>query len=358
MIPDTLKNLNVIELAGVLAGPSVGMFFAECGARVLKIENKKTGGDVTRSWKLTNESKDTNVSAYFSSVNYKKKYLMIDLSDQQELLAVKHEISSADIVIANFKKGDDARYGLDYESLKKINPSLIYGSITGFGENSDRVAYDLILQAESGFMAMNGTSDSGPVKMPVALIDILAGHQLKEGLLLALLEKQKTGKGAKVSVSLYESAIASLANQASNWLMAQHNPQPIGSLHPNIAPYGEIFTTCDNQLITFAIGTNRQFENLCEFLELKNLLTDQQFCTNQQRVLHRQKLFSILKDIIIKHSADSIMQYAHAHFIPAAIIKSVQDVFKSDEANHLVREEMINGVLTRRVSGTVFHFSN
>ncbi|MBK7128705.1 MAG: CoA transferase [Crocinitomicaceae bacterium] len=358
MIPDTLKNLKVIELAGVLAGPSVGMFFAECGAHVLKIENKKTGGDVTRSWKLSNESKDSNISAYFSSVNYKKNYLMIDLSDQKELTQIKNEIASADIVIVNFKKGDDTRYGLDYETLKKSNPTLIYGSITGFGESSDRVAYDLILQAESGFMAMNGTPDSGPVKMPVALIDLLAGHQLKEGLLLALLQRQQNGKGTKVSVSLYESAIASLANQASNWLMAKHNPQPIGSLHPNIAPYGEIFTTSDNQLITFAIGTHKQFENLCEFLDLKNLVTDKQFCDNQQRVLHRQKLFSILKDKINQRSTDTIMDYAHAHFIPAAIIKSVQEVFESAEAKNLVREEMINGELTRRVSGTVFHFSN
>ena len=259
MSSDFFKGLKVVEISSVLAGPSVGLFFSELGANVTKVENSGSNGDITRSWKLPTEKKDSNISAYFCSVNWNKEHLFIDFKNSNELTHVKSLIEKCDIVILNFKKGDDLKFGLDYDSLSKINSKLIYGTINGFGENSDRVAYDLILQAESGFMSMNGTPNSGPIKMPVALIDILAGHQLKEGILIALIDRLNTGKGKKVSVSLFDSAVASLANQATNWLMADHIAKPIGSTHPNIAPYGELFKTKDNATITFAIGSNKQF---------------------------------------------------------------------------------------------------
>ena len=150
------NKLKVVELAGVLAGPSVGMFFAELGAEVIKIENERSGGDVTRSWKLASEDKSSKVSAYFCSVNYHKEYQFKNLKEQRDLDKVRDLIREADIVLVNFKKGDDVKLGLDYETLKKINPKIIYAAITGFGDESERIAYDLILQAESGFMSMNG----------------------------------------------------------------------------------------------------------------------------------------------------------------------------------------------------------
>lgn len=348
------ESLKVIELAGVLAGPSVGMFFAELGANVLKVENKKTGGDVTRSWKLPSENKSEGISAYFSSINFQKKYIHVDFNDKTELAHVLSEISTADIVIANFKKGDGEKFGLDYTSLKKINPRLIYGAISGFGEGSDRVAYDLILQAESGFMSMNGTESSGPVKMPVALIDVLAGHQLKEGILVALLERQKTNLGCKVHVSLLDSAIASLVNQASNWLMARHVPQPIGSKHPNIAPYGELFKTADNRLITLAVGSDGQFQKLCKTLDLDSISLHPDYNSNQMRIQNRAALEKILAEKIQKYAANDILEKLHALFIPAALIKSVKEVFDDAAAKLLVREEKIDGVNTKRVTGTVF----
>ena len=257
-----LSNLKVIELASVLAGPDVGMFFSELGAEVIKIENKLLNGDVTRKWKSANEDKNTNVSAYFSSVNWNKKHLFLNLTDKVDKQKVYNLIASADIVITNFKPGDDTKLGMDYSTLKNHNSSLIYGVINGYGSNSKRVAYDVILQAETGFMSMNGTLESGPIKMPVALIDVLAAHQLKEGLLLALLNREKTKKGAFVEVSLYDTALASLKNQATNWLMNNFIPQPIGSLHPNIAPYGETFKTKDGKLLILAIGTDHHFKML------------------------------------------------------------------------------------------------
>ena len=257
------KDLIVLELATVLAGPSVGMFFAELGAKVIKVENLKNGGDVTRSWRSKSENKQNKASAYFSSVNYSKEYLDIDLSEESNRAKLIELISSADVVISNFKHSSAKKFKVDYESIKAIKPTIIYGQINGFS-NSERVAYDVVLQAESGFMFMNGQSDSKPTKMPIALIDVLAAHQLKEGLLVALLKREKTGEGSFVSCSLEASALASLANQATNFLMNDFVPQRIGSLHPNIAPYGEIVTTKDGKNLVLAAGSQIQFQKLCD----------------------------------------------------------------------------------------------
>ena len=354
MTTDFFKDLKVIEIASVLAGPSVGLFFSELGSTVTKIENKLTNGDVTRSWKLATENKDSNVSAYFCSVNWHKKYLFLDLTDEKDLFTVKNLISKSDIVILNFKKDDDLRFGLDYASLSKQNPQLIYGSINGFGEKSDRVAYDLILQAETGFMSMNGTPESGPVKMPVALIDVLAGHQLKEGILVALINRMKTGKGQKVSVSLYDSAVASLANQATNWLMAGHIAKRIGSTHPNIAPYGELFTTKDNHLITFAIGSNKQFKNLCSVLKLDSISEDTSFNSNVNRVKNRNSLESLIKNEVKKWDSKELIECLHSKFVPVAKVNSINEVFKNQSAKDLILTEQIDGVETKRVKTVVF----
>jgi crotonobetainyl-CoA:carnitine CoA-transferase CaiB-like acyl-CoA transferase len=324
---------------------------------VIKIENKVLGGDVTRSWKLPSEEKDSTVSAYFSSINYKKEYQFIDFKNAAEFAAVIELIQTADVLIANFKRGDAEKFGLDYTALKKINPRLIYGEISGFGEQSDRVAYDLILQAESGFMEINGTENSGPVKMPVALIDILAGHQLKEGILVALLNRHQTGKGCKVHVSLYDSAVASLANQASNWLMTGINPKRMGSKHPNIAPYGDLFTTKNQRQITLAIGSDSQFAKLCSILELPSLITDPKFSTNQTRVANRTELAEILlRKIALLDSAQLLDTLDKAH-VPGALIKTIEEVFADEQARNLVREEVIDGKNTRRVSSVIFKIS-
>jgi len=354
MMSNFFKNLNVIEIASVLAGPSVGLFFSELGSSVLKLENKLAKGDVTRSWKLASESKSASVSAYFCAVNWNKKYEFIDLSDLDDLQKVKNYIKEADILITNFKKGDDVKFGLDYEALRESNEKLIYASISGFGEHSDRVAYDLILQAESGFMSMNGTPNSGPIKMPVALIDILAGHQLKEGVLVALIDRIHTGKGKKVSVSLFDSAVASLANQATNWLMEGHIAKPIGSTHPNIAPYGELFKTLDNQLITFAIGSQKQFKNLCLVLQLENLYTDDRFTSNVNRVKNRIILETLIAEKVKFFSTDNLINALHSKYVPVAKIKTINEVFQNPETAQLILEENIDGILTKRVKTVIF----
>ena len=333
------KDLKIVELANVLAGPLVGTFFSELGAEVVKIENKLSKGDVTRSWKLASESKISEVSAYYASANWNKKSIMADFGDAADKQKVYDLINNADLVISNYKTGDDVKLGMDYETLKKINPALIYASITGFGEESRRTAFDLVLQAETGFMYMNGTPESGPVKMPVALIDILAAHQLKEGILVALIKKIKTGQGSKVSVSLYDSAIASLANQAGNWLMAGEDPQPIGSLHPNIAPYGELFITKDKKQVVLAVGNNKQFEQLCHVLALQSLSADPLYAINTERVKNRKMLFEKLQSRIKNEDSDQLMKQLIENDVPAGLIRSVKNVFEDAAARSLIHSD-------------------
>ncbi len=324
------KDLKVIELANVLAGPAVGTFFSELGAEVIKIENTLTNGDVTRSWKLPAENKDASTSAYYASVNYNKTSVFVDLTKDIEKQQVYNLIKNADIVISNYKPGDDVKLGMDYGSLKKINPTIILAHLTGFGQDNNRTAYDLILQAETGFMYMNGTPQSGALKMPVALIDILAAHQLKEAVLMAIIKKMKTGEGSKITVSLFDAAIASLANQASNWLMTGIDPQPIGSLHPTIAPYGEIFISKDNKQMVLAIGSNKQFKQLCEILNVASLIQHPKFENNVERVKNREELFELLQSAIKHFESEPLMSEFLKKDVPAGIIKSVKEVFESN----------------------------
>ncbi|MCB9191546.1 MAG: CoA transferase [Flavobacteriales bacterium] len=345
-----LSGLKVLELASVLAGPAVGTFLAELGAEVIKIENPTTGGDVTRSWKLTTEDADSDLSGYFASVNYGKQHRFLDLKDADELAEVQQLARESDIIIANFRKGQAERFGLDFEALRQQNPKLIYGNITGFGAEESRPAFDVVLQAETGYMYMNGQPDSDPTKMPVALIDVLAAHQLKEAVLLALLEREKRGEGALVEVSLFDAAVSALTNQASNWLMNGHIPQRIGSLHPNIAPYGEILTTKDEKQIVLAIGSNAQFRALCEVLGLDELPDDPAFETNQLRVENRTVLHQQLQSNAAQLGCDDLMKQFLEKNIPAGVIRNLKEVFQTEAASELVNTEGE----TKRVSQIAF----
>jgi crotonobetainyl-CoA:carnitine CoA-transferase CaiB-like acyl-CoA transferase len=348
-----ISKLKIIDASTVLAGPSVGMFFAELGAEVLKIENPNFP-DVTRTWKLAQEQIENPISAYFSSINFGKKYQSLNLKNQSDYSEFINLIKDSDVLITNFKKGDDLKFKITDEILKKVNPRLIHGKISGFGIDSAKVAYDLILQAESGFMSMNGTPESGPIKMPIALIDVLAAHQLKEGILLALLKRTETNVGGTVHVSLYDAAICSLVNQASGFLMENNIPQRIGSLHPTIAPYGEIFTTADDQQITFAIGSDTHFIKLCHFLGLEKLPEEEQFSTNQNRVINRQELFEILQDQLESFQSNFVLTWMHEHFVPCGKIRNLKEVFEDERAKSFIREETIDKIGTKRVSSIAF----
>ena len=336
---DLFNNLKVIDLSTVLAGPSVGTFFAELGAEVLKIE-APLQGDVTRSWKLPNEDPETPISAYFSSVNFKKKYAHLNLLEPSDYNVFMQHISNADVLISNFKKGDDRKLNLEDATLRKINPKLIIGKISGFGSDSDRIAYDLILQAESGFMSINGEINQAPLKMPIALIDVLAAHHLKEGILIALLAKQ----AKTIDVSLYDAAVCSLMNQASNYLMTGIKPERQGNLHPNIAPYGELFKTVEDEWITFAIGSNRHFKKLCKVLQLEGLEHSEKFNTNQSRVRNRAELSIHITKKVKDLSTKSLLKTCLDQKIPCAQIKSIDNVLKEPLSKKLIRKETIEGI--------------
>jgi crotonobetainyl-CoA:carnitine CoA-transferase CaiB-like acyl-CoA transferase len=341
-----LKGLKVLELASVLAGPSVGQFFAELGAEVIKVENLKTAGDVTRSWKTAGEKTDDR-SAYFCSVNWGKRSVAVDLTVLEGQEIVQKLAERADVIIASYKPGDAEKLKVDYKTLSAKKPSLIYGQTTGYGSHNPRVGYDAIIQAEAGFMYMNGEPGGPSLKMPVALMDILAGHHLKEGILLALLEKAATGRGKLVEVSLIQAGVASLANQASNWLVSSKLPKKQGSAHPNIAPYGDVFKTKDSKEIILAVGSDQQFKELCKILRLNFLDQEERFSTNISRVENRKELNVLLQDKIKDFSSKSLLQALELARVPAGIINDMSQVFDIPEAKALILESHgLRGVRT------------
>ncbi|MCB9259037.1 MAG: CoA transferase [Ignavibacteriales bacterium] len=330
------KGLRVLELSSVLAGPSVGMFFAELGADVIKIENPLTNGDVTRSWKLSNENIESDISSYFCSVNWGKKSIALNLEEKEDYNIFSKLVKISDVITVSFKFGDDKKLKADYKSIKKINSKIIYAQITGFGIDDERTAFDAVIQAYSGFMFMNGLPLTDPLKMPVALIDILAAHQIKEAVLLAYIEKLKSGKGSFVECSLLQAGISSLANQASNYLNASIIPERKGSDHPNIFPYGTTFLTKDKKHILLAIGNDKQFKTFCNLIDKKEEINCQKFSTNLERVKNRDELKEILSNIILKYNSKSLIELLNRKKIPAAVIKNMKEVFEQNQAKEIL----------------------
>lgn len=328
-----LNGIKVIELSSVLAGPSVGQFLAECGAEVIKIENFSTGGDVTRSWKLSTENIENDISAYFSCANWGKKSICLDLPKENEKLY--ELVKGADIVLASYKPGDGEKLKADYVHLATINPQIIYAHITGYGNDTNLVGYDAIIQAEAGFTYMNGEKKGNSVKMPVALVDLLAAHQLKEAILLAYIRKLKTGQGAYLHVSLFESAVCALANQATNWLVAGHIPAKMGNEHPNIVPYGNIFKTKDGSVV-LAVGNDKQFALLCYHLEMPLLAQNEKFITNAERVKNREELIKTLEIAFENVETNHIIEKLQKANVPIGKIRNMKEVFEEQLAQNLV----------------------
>ncbi len=330
------KDLKIIELASVLAGPSVGMFFAELGATVLKIENKTTNGDVTRKWKMPSEDPAAKDSAYYHSINWGKKSILLDLNNQQDYELLTTHLTTADIVISNFKTDSAKKMGLDYTAIRSVNESIIFANISAYGPGDHRPGFDVLMQAETGWLSMNGETGRGPVKLPVALMDVLTAHQLKEGILVALLHRERTGQGSEVQATLYDSGVASLVNQASNWLNAGHLPQRMGSQHPNIAPYGDILLTKDKVEIILSTGTEGQFEKLLNVLDLDNLKKDPRFNNNAARLTHRQALMLELNTAAAQMLATDFLRACEAKGIPVAPIRNLKMVFDDPRTQEML----------------------
>ncbi|HCT29592.1 MAG TPA: carnitine dehydratase [Bacteroidales bacterium] len=333
-----LKDIRVLELANVLAGPTVGVSLAELGATVIKVENLLTCGDVTRTWKLPSEDSTTDISGYFSCANWGKKSISLNLNSPDGLDIVYRLASICDIVLVSYKPGDAEKLKVDYNTLSQRNKKLIYAHLTGYGLKNPRAGYDAIIQAESGYTFMNGEPNGKPVKMPVALMDLLASHQIKEAILLALLNRERTGNGQYFEVSLIKSGIASLANQATNWLVGESIPKQMGSDHPNIVPYGTIFYTKDEKPIVLAVGNDKQFSDLCSILGKPELAKDPKFANNFNRVSNREEVVTILQQLIGEVERDSLLELLDKKSVPAGGVFNMKEVFELPEAKELVME--------------------
>ncbi len=347
------EGLKVLDLSSILAGPQVGSFFAELGAQVIKIENAKTYGDATRQWRLEEEKGSDTVSSYYASANYNKESIFLDLSDTSHYQKLLELVKEADILISNFQPHISAKLKVDYPTLSKHNDQLIYAQLYAYAAEDTRPGYDLVMQAETGFMSMNGYPNGDPAKMPVAMIDLMAAHQLKEAILIALIKRTHDAAGSLVEVSLYQSAIASLANQASNYLMAGHIPKKLGSLHPNIAPYGDIYTSKDDVTFILAVGSNVQFNKLGKTLSCERLLSST-FRTNSDRLTNRSTLNELLQSKFSLRQYQEISGLLVKNNIPFCRVLSLDRVFTERLAKDMILDHVIEGDPVKSVSQIAF----
>ena len=349
-----LQGLRVLELANVLAGPATGMFCAELGAEVLKLEHPQ-GGDPTRGWTVPEEQPWGGVSAYFAATNWGKKSLTVDLTKNEGQTIAQGLAAKADVVIAAFKPGDDARLGVDATRLRAANPKLIYAQVSAYGIEDPRPGFDAVIQAEAGFMHLNGDPEGPPTKMPVALMDLLAAHQLKEALLLALLKRERFGEGSHIQIALFDAALASLANQATNHLVAGRNPGRMGSGHPNVVPYGTLYAAQDGKHFVLAIGTDRQFTALARALGLEGLAKDPRFATNGARVQHRDALDEILHRAFGAENSATLERALAAAKVPFGPVNDLTEAFAHPRAQRTALTDVLaNGQPLRAVSSLAF----
>lgn len=347
-----LAGLRVIELASILAGPVTGQFLAELGADVIKVENPATGGDPTRSWRLASEPDDADPCAYFSCANWGKRSIAVNVATAAGRQVIHDLARTADVIIASYKPGDAARLGLDAESLRAVNPALIYAEISAYGDADPRPGFDAIIQAEAGFTYLNGEADGPPVKMPVALMDLLAAHQLKEAILLALLARLGGGSGRHVQVSLLDAGIASLANQASNYLVGGVVPRRMGSEHPNIVPYGAIYRLRDGRELVLAVGTERQWRRLTEALGRPDLADHPDYADNRARVGHRAALHTTLARAFTDLDAATARTRLEAGGVPFGFVNDMADVFRQEGVGRLLLDNgRMRGVRSFVASG-------
>lgn len=325
-----LKGLKVVELARILAGPWVGQTLADLGAEVIKVEAPE--GDDTRRWgppfieRPRPDGGTETVAAYFHAANRGKTSVTCDFSNPEDLARLKELIAGADVVIENFKVGGLRKFGLDYDSLAALNPGLVYASITGFGQNGPRAAqpgYDFLIQGMCGIMNLTGDPQGEPQKVGVAWIDIFTGLYGVIAVQAALAERARSGRGQHVDLSLLDSGVAVLANQATNFLLGGVEPRRLGNAHPNIVPY-QVFPAADGHLI-IACGNDRQFASLCRVLGLEDLATDPDFATNPARVAHREELTALLSDVTTTRLRADLIAALEDAGVPGGPINSVSE---------------------------------
>ncbi|WDZ81208.1 CaiB/BaiF CoA-transferase family protein (plasmid) [Ensifer adhaerens] len=331
-----LKGIRVLELARILAGPWIGQTLADLGADVIKVESP--AGDDTRTWGppfVAGDDGETLDAAYFHACNRGKRSVVLDFTTEEGQEAVRRLAAQSDVLLENFKVGGLTKYGLDYESLKKVNPRLIYCSVTGFGQDgpyAHRAGYDYIVQGMSGIMDLTGEPEREPQKIGVAFADIFTGLYGVIAVQAALTQRERTGEGQQIDMALLDCMTGVLANQALNFLVSGKAPRRLGNAHPNIAPY-QVFPTSDGHLIV-AVGNDRQFVKFCALLGRADLAADERYLTNALRVQNRETLTPELAAETAKIERDTLLKLLEDAGVPGGPINTVADVFADPQIEH------------------------
>lgn len=337
MSAQPLKGIRVLDLSRVLAGPWCTQQLADLGAEVIKIE-KPGSGDDTRSWgpPWLDGSQE---SAYYLSANRGKQSVAIDIAQPEGQALIHRLLEHCDVLVENFKVGGLQKYGLDYASLKARKPELIYCSITGFGQDgpyAQRAGYDFMIQGMGGVMSLTGLPDDqpggGPMKIGVAFVDIFTGLYASNAILAALLQRQQTGRGTHIDLSLLDVQVGVLANQALNYLTSSQVPQRLGNAHPNIVPY-QAFATADGHMI-LAVGNDGQFQRFCQAAGCASLAGDARFASNRDRVKHREALIPLLEPLLKARSTQDWLTTLEPLSVPCGPINTLDQVFADPQVQH------------------------
>jgi len=338
MTKSPLEGLKVLELARVLAGPWAGQILSDLGAEVIKIESPM--GDETRNW---GEDSFNNNSSYFKCTNRGKSSFVANFKNKRELKMVQFLAKKADVIIENYKVDDLKKYKLDYKSIKKLNNSIVYCSITGFGQNgplSSLPGYDFIIQAMAGIMNITGEEHGPPIKPGVAYADIFTSLYSLVAIQSALLSKVRNGTGSYIDMSLYDTQLAVLANQASSYLLNKKEPKRMGNIHPSIVPY-QLFKVKDGDIV-IACGNDQQFKSLCKAFNWDFAISEK-FSTNKNRIKHRTKLIKKLSIKLKKYTKEKIIKTLQNANVPVGTVNTVSEALNHRQTKARRMIKSING---------------
>ena len=353
--PKALNGVLVLDLSRILAGPTATQLLGDLGATVLKIENPRTGGDDTRTWGppyLETDDGNSDLSAYFMAANRNKFSVAADLSTTEGQALVKSIAGQAQIVLENYKPAGLAKYGPDYDSLRKINPGLVYCSISGFGQtgpNRDQPGYDLMAQGFGGIMSITGEPDGAPMKAGVGIADVMCGMYATVGMLAALRHAEATGEGQHIDISLVDSQMAWLINEGTNFLTSGKTPERRGNNHPNIVPYG-VFLTKDGHII-LAVGNDSQFQAFCNAFGRKDLAEDERFATNPLRIANREAIDAAITETFRDFDSRQIHEMLQVAKVPVGPIHSIPQALRSEQA--VARDAVVRVPISGAASETL-----
>jgi glutaryl-CoA transferase len=330
-MPGPLSGIRVVDLTRILAGPSCTQILGDLGADVIKVEMPETGDDTRRwgppFWK-DGDGQPTRESAYFSCANRNKRSVTVNIGSPDGQALIRDLANKSDVLVENFKFGGLAKYGLAYDDLKATNPRLVYCSITGFGHTgpyAKRPGYDVLMQAMGGLMSVTGAADGEPQKCGVPISDLMAGMYAAVSVCAALRSREVTGEGQAIDIGMLDTTVATMANQALNFLASGEDPPRLGNEHPNIAPY-QVFPTADGNII-IACGSEQQFQRFCRLIDRPDLIEDERFKNNSARLAHRAELVEVLNPIVSSQPSSYWLPKLEAETISCGPINTLSQTF-------------------------------